>query len=136
MNDIAQDYKLKLNKIENAKKLLEDDKKLGELDKELYQKIFQINEVNKPELISFKNRYYVVAVSSIKSNQLSMSDPKIYNTIKRQFEFRNKIEQLQKLSKKIETTKFVENDMIEYAKTNQLNLKSLKIMNDKKKIYF
>ena len=136
LNDIAQDYKLKLNKIENAKKLLEDDKKSGELDKELYQKIFQINEVNKPELISFKNRYYVVAVSSIKSNQLSMSDPKIYNTIKRQFEFRNKIEQLQKLSKKIETTKFVENDMIEYAKTNQLNLKSLKIMNDKKNLFF
>ena len=65
-----------------------------------------------------------------------MSDPKIYNTIKRQFEFRNKIEQLQKLSKKIETTKFVENNMIEYAKTNQLNLKSLKIINDKKNLFF
>ncbi len=136
LKDISQDYKLKITNIDNAKNPRESNVKLKGLDKDLYQKIFQINKENKPELLSFKNKYYVIEVSSIKNKQLLMSDPKVYNMIKKQFEFKNKIEELQNLSLKIGQNKFKENDVVEYSKKNQLNLKSLSIINDTKNEVF
>ena len=79
--DIAKLNNLKLVKTEEIDKNKKN--KLGQkselINDELFKKIFKNNEINKPELMEFKNKYFIVEISSINKVAKDSNDKSVVN---------------------------------------------------------
>ena len=122
-------------KLINSRGSNQDGIKNDEIDKDLLTKIFLIKQNNSPKFINLNNNYYIAEIFENKDIALSLKDKELKNTINLQLSIRNKIEENTKLSEKINNKKFVNNDMVNLSKNNNVQIQSYKIngMNDEKK---
>ena len=67
INDIAKKYNISVKIIENTNSFRKDKsgKELKNIDKELFAKIFNSKNINKPELINLNNKYYLSEILNI-----------------------------------------------------------------------
>ena len=84
--------------------------------------MFRIKEIDRPNLLNFENKYYISEVSSKKEIQLTLSNKNLYDNIKSQLNFREKIKVIKNISNEIDSGKYNREQMKKFAtETSKLN---------------
>jgi peptidyl-prolyl cis-trans isomerase D len=128
IKEIAKENNIKLieTRVLNKKKIDENGQNFNDINKELFDKIFE-KKINEPEIINLNNKYYLAEISSIKDVIKDIKNEQVQKAIKNELKFSKKLEMNTKIVKKIAEKKFSLNEMRNYAKKNNLELKDLKI---------
>ncbi len=126
---VASENNLKLIKTENinTKKLNIEGKRSKILSDELFQKVFNMENINQPELINLENKYYVAEIDSVKKISPGVKDNKVKESITAQLKIQNIFENNTEISKKIREGLFGKTEMSEYAQKNKLDIKNIRI---------
>ena len=119
----------------NSRKTKEDGTKIKEINDDLFNKIFLIEEKNSPQFINFNNDYYVVELLDQKNITLTLKDKDLRRTIEAQLKIRFKLKENMKFAKKIEKKEFNKTRMSDFSKKNNVTIDRIKVngINDKKK---
>jgi len=129
IENIAKDNSLKLIKIDELNR--EKNSILGvksqNINDELFNKFFKIKNLNSPELINIKNKYYIVEITSQNNISRGIKDNRVRQAIISQIKLKNIVENNVKVSKKISTGSFKKPEMQKYAKDKNLKIESKKI---------
>ena len=143
-NDILDGNNLKKIATENNLKVLITDE-LDEnrknikgvesqiIDLEVFKKIFLKKNINEPELIETKNKYYIAEVAKINKISGNLNDQNVTKAITSQIKFKNKVNNNMSLAKKISSGNFKKQDFENFAKKNNIAIKSKKLKNLKDK---
>ena len=127
--DIAKLNNLKLIKTEEISK--DKKNKLGQknelINDELFKMIFKKKEINKPELIEFKNKYFIAEISSVDKIAKNPNDQSVVNAITAQIKFKSIVDNNMSIGRKISEGNFKKKDFEEYAKKNNSTIKYEKI---------
>ena len=137
-NDILDGKSFKSIAEENSLKLIETDglnfeKKniLGvesnNINDDLFKIFFKIENTNSPEVKNIKNKYYIVEISSNKKISRGIKNKNVNEAIVLQIKLKNKVENNVKVAKEISNGLFNREKMDEYAKINNLEIKSSRI---------
>ena len=126
---VAKENNLKLVKTENVnmRKLNVEGKRSKIVSDELFSKVFNMKNINEPELINLKNKYYLAEIDSVKKISPGAKDSKVKESITAQLKIQNIFENNTEISKKIREGKFDESTMVEYAQKNKLEVKNIRI---------
>ena len=128
LENIAKDNNLKLIKTDNLNK--EKNSILGiksqDINDELFNKIFKIKNLNSPELINIKNKYYIAEITSQNEISRGCKRQKSCQAIILQIKLKNIVENNVEVSKKISTGMFKKPEMEKYAKDKNLKIKNQK----------
>ena len=103
---------------------------------ELFNKIFLIKNKNKPELIKLKNKYFLVEISDVLNKERGLKSKEVLDAIYKQIIIKEKIENNTAIVKQISDGKFNKDQMVKYAKKNNLEIKSLIVKNIKENSIF
>ena len=130
-NEISDFYKLKAEIISEVKINKENSKgqKFSNIKDPLFQKMFSIKEIDRPNLLNFENKYYISEVSSKKEIQLTLSNKNLYDNIKSQLNFREKIKVIKNISNEIDSGKYNREQMKKFAIENSVIIRNLSIKN-------
>ena len=112
----------------NKKKIDKNGIVIENIENELFKKIFSIQEINIPQIIIFKNKYYLAEITSTIKKERSIKDKEVLKIIKAQINLKDKIINNTDIAKKINDGKFGEKEMVLFAKKNNLEVKNIKIM--------
>ena len=129
IEDIVADNNLKSIKTEE----INSDKKniLGiksqVISDELFDKFFKIKNLNSPELINIKNKYYIAEIVSEKKLDRGIKDLRVRDAIIAQIKLKNIVENNIDISKKISIGSFKKQDMEKFAKDKNLKIENKKI---------
>ena len=99
------------------------------IDDDLFNEFFKIKNLNSPELINFKNKYYIAQISSQNKIAGKINDRPVNDAIIKQIKIKNIIENNIKISKEISKGDFKESNMGEYAKKNNIDVKKTQLKN-------
>ena len=129
IENIAKDNNLKLIKTDELNR--EKNSILGvksqNINDELFNKFFKIKNLNSPELINIKNKYYIAEITSQNDISRGIKDNRVRQAIISQIKLKNIVENNIKVSKKISTGSFKKPEMKKYAKDKNLKIESKKI---------
>ncbi len=117
-------------------KLFKDKKKADLPSDEFFKKIFSIKEINMPEIIKDKNKYFLVEIKLIQKDNRSIEDPDVLEAINLQLNFETKIKGNTSLIEEISKGKFDKLKLSNFAKENNLLIKDYKISNLKQNDIF
>ncbi len=131
LNEISDFYKLEAETISEVKINKENLKgqKFSNIKDPLFQKMFRIKEINQPNLLNFENKFYISEISSKKESQLTLSNKNLFDNIKNQLNFREKIKVLKDISNKIENGNYNKEQMKKFAAENSVIIKNINIKN-------
>lgn len=139
MKDFVTEFNLSLIKVEEANRLKKnkEGKDLKNINNDLFKEIFNLESLNKPELINIDNKYYLSEVSSIKKISRSLEDKQIKEAIVSQLRVKHIIETNSKIVKKMsegifnneQFKKFSKDNKIEIIKTTIKDIKNETIFN-------
>jgi len=111
----------------NARKVKQDGTILKEIDNSFIEKVFSIKNINSPEFINLKNKYFIAVLTDKKNLILTLNDKDLKKTINLQLKFAFKIKENKKLIDEIKNNKFNKNQMIKFAKENNVSISKIKI---------
>ena len=133
INEIVKQYSLVLKKLPelNINQTDQSGNRFDKIDKELFAKIFNIKEVKAPEVINFKNEYFLVEVSKTNKVKQSINNKNVSKMIISQLKLKNKFKNNSKISREIISGQFNFVSMQNYAKKNSVEIKQ-EIINDLK----
>ena len=117
----------KENNLNIKKRNKKDYKKNNFIEDKLFTKFFEIKNIKAPEVIEYKNKYYVAQVSSINKITRDITDEKVKEAIISQIKLKNIVENNIKISKEISAGSFNESKMREYAKDKKINIENIQI---------
>ena len=120
----------------NAKKEDETKNKIEKLPDNLFKKIFNIKNIQSPEVISVDGKYYLAEIYNEEKRNRPMSDPEVLEALNAQLSFQNKIENNASLVKDISLGAFNNDNFKKFANDNGLSLKDYKISNLKQNDVF
>ena len=125
INDFVKEYNLSKKVIENINRLKKDKtgKELTDIDKALFEKIFNLKDVNKPELINLNNKFYLGEVLNIENVARSLEDKEIKEAIISQLKFKHIIESNTKIIKKMSEGNFDKEKFQKFSNDNKLAIK-------------
>ncbi len=131
MKDFVEEYNLSLEVLESVNILKRDKKgkELVSINKELFNKIYNIKEINKPELININNKYYLSEILTIEKISKGLKDEKIKEAIISQLRLKNTIESNTKIVKEMSEGKFNQDQFFKFSKENNLEIKKTTIKN-------
>ena len=120
----------------NANK--EDDKKnkLTNISDELFKKIYGIKNIETPEIINLKGKYFLAEIKDIERENKSMNEPEVIEALNAQISFKDKIERNTSLAKDISLGAFENDNFEKFANDNNLIIKDYKISNLKQNEIF
>lgn len=135
IQEFAKDFNLSISttgEINRLKKNASGDALLN-IDNDLFVKAFGNKNINDPELINIKNKYYISEVVSLNKIFRTLNDKKVKDAIVAQIKFKKIIDNNNKIIKNISEGKFKKVEMENYAKTNALSIETtvLKSIKDK-----
>ena len=138
INLVSKTLNLTLKKTDllNNKKKNVDGIKNEIVKDDLFNKIFLIKNKNKPELIKLKNKYFLVEVSDTLNKERGLKNKEVLDAIYKQISIKEKIENNTTIVKQISDGKFNKDQMVKYAKKNNLEIKSLVVKNIKENSIF
>ena len=127
-DQISKDYNLDINKINNVNIKKEDEKKnkVINLSDNFFNKIYKLNEIQKPEIINIEEKYYLVEILSVEKTR-SFDDFDVQEALKAQLNFRSKIENNSSINKDISMGAFGKQKFEEFASDKGLEIKNYKI---------
>ena len=125
---------IKKIKMVNSRKIDENGKTIDEINTNLFQKIFSINEPNTVQFINFDKKYYIVEITDEKNIILTLKDKDLKRTIESQLKIGFKIKQNKEFIDKINNKKFDKKEMLKLSQENSVPLNKIKIngINDSK----
>jgi peptidyl-prolyl cis-trans isomerase D len=131
MNDFIKEYNLSLKIIESVNVLKKDKKgnDLANIDKELFNKIYNIKDINRLELINLNNKYYLSEVLNIEKISRGLEDKKIKEAIVSQLRLKHTIENNAQIVKKMSEGKFNRDEFRKFSKDNNLKIEKTTINN-------
>ena len=138
INNFAKDLNLLLTKTEEVNKSKKN--KAGnivlKIDEELFLKFFNNKELNVPELINIKNKYYISQITSLNKISRSLDNKEVKKAIISQIEIQNIVKNNSEIIKEISEGKFNKDKMKNYANDKDLEIKKTVIKNIKDNSFF
>ncbi len=138
INDFAKDLNLLLTKTEevNKSKKNKAGKIVLKIDEELFAKFFNNKELNIPELINIKNKYYISQITSLNKISRTLDNKEVKKAINSQIEIQNIVKNNSEIIKEISEGKFNKDKMKNYANDKDLEIKKTVIKNIKDNSFF
>ncbi len=97
------------------------------IDDEVFKKIFSKKNINEPELIETKNKYYIAEITKINKISGNMNDDNVLKAITSQIKFKNKVNNNMSIAKKISSGTFKEQEFKDFAKKNNITIQTKKL---------
>ncbi len=128
-DEITYENKNNIKNIEmvNIRKTKVDGSIVQDLNDDLFNKIFTINEINTPQFINLKNNFYIIEIVNQKNINLSLKDKNLKETIKAQINIMYKITENKKIIDGINDKRFTKKEMKNLAMVNNLELMNANI---------
>ena len=138
MDNFIKEYNLQVEVIKTANRLKKDKEgnDLTDINKDLFIKIFNIKNINKPELINFNNKYYLSEVLSVEKVSKSLNDMQIREAIVSQLKIKYVIENNTKIVKEMAEGVFNKEQFKKFSTDNKLEIKKTTIKNIKDETFF
>ena len=138
MNNFIKEYNLSAKVTEKVNRLKKNSegKTIANVDKELFEKIFNLKSINKPELINLNNEYYLSEILSIEKISRGLENKEIKDAIVSQLKFKNIIENNTKIIKEMSEGIFNKERFQKFSKENKLEIKKAVIKNIKDETNF
>jgi len=111
----------------NANKEDENKNKIKNISDKLFKKIFNIKNVNSPEVINIDGKYYLAEIKNQVKKNRPMTDPEVLEALNAQLSFKMKIESNTSLAKDISLGSFEGDNFKKFADENGLIIKDYKI---------
>tara|TARA_B100000945_G_C20407069_1_gene610610 strand:- start:338 stop:1795 length:1458 start_codon:yes stop_codon:yes gene_type:complete len=129
-NSLTINFKDKVKKINlvNMRKNQKNGNSVKNLDDNIFNEIYSIDELNTPQFIELNNKFYIAEIFEKKNLTLDISNKSLRETIISQLIIRFKIDENIKISKQIDENKFNKSDMINLSNNNNVPINNLKIM--------
>ncbi len=118
---------IKTIKMVNSRRTKSDGSLIQNLDKNLFQNIFLIKNINLPELINVNNKYFIAEIIEEKNMNLSLKDKDLRKTINLQLKISHKVMENKKIIEKIDNGTFNKNSFIEFSKKNNLVINNISL---------
>ena len=123
-------------KMINSKKEDENKNKINNLSDNLFNKIYNLNKINSPEIINVDSKYYLAEISKINKKFRTFNDPEVQEALNAQLNFKIKIENNSSILKDISMGALDKEKFLKFASDNGLEVKDLKINNLKENKIF
>jgi peptidyl-prolyl cis-trans isomerase D len=133
LNTIIKKYNLPTIIIEKVNSQRKDKagKELKNIDKKLFDKIYTIKDVNKPELINLDNKFFLAEVLNIEKVSRTLDDKIIKEAVISQLRLKNIIENNNKIIKEMTNGAFNRDQFQKFSKDNKIEIKKTTIENIK-----
>ncbi len=137
-DEITQNDNLKVVLIKNVNAKKEDGNKnkISNLSDDLFNKFFNLNIPNSPEIINMNNKYYIAEISSVDKKNKLYGDRDVQEALNAQLNFKNKIENNASIIKDISMGGFDIKKLKEFSSNNELEIKNYEINNLKQNEIF
>ena len=126
---------IELNEI-NSKKEDKTKNKVKNLSDNLFKKIYNLNNIKSPEVISVDGKYYLAEIKEEKKKNKSMNDPEVLEALNAQLSFKKKVENNTSLAKDISLGALDNEKFQKFADDNGLIVKDYKVLNLKQNEVF
>ena len=138
INDFASELNLVLNNTQelNSSKKNQKGEVVLKIDEELFLKIFNNRELNVPELINVKNKYYLSQILSLNKISRTLENDDVKKAITAQLNIQNIVKNNSEIIKNISEGKFNIDNFNDYAKNKNLEIKKTTIKNIKDNTIF
>ena len=129
MEKFVKEYNLSLKNIEKINRLKKNKagKEVSNINKELFQKIFNSKNINEPELINLNNKYYLSEVQNVEKISRTLKDKEIKEAIVSQLRLKHTIESNTKIVKKMSERKFNKEQFQKLSRDKKLEIKNITI---------
>ena len=119
----------------NSRRTKEDGTVIKDINKELFEKIFLIQEIKSPQFINLDNKYYIAEITEEKNITLNLNDQDLKKTLEAQLKIQFKIKENKKFIDKINNQKFNKKEMLKLSVENNIpiNKKRIEGIKDNKK---
>ena len=125
----AYNNKIKNISFINSERVMENGVTFNDIDKETFEEIFKINEINSVKFINKKNNFYLVEITESKQELLNLKSKGLKDKITNQIKLINQIEKISNLINDIEEKKFSYKDLEKLALENNETVKSVVLKN-------
>ena len=138
MKNFIQEFNLTITNLEEANRLKKnkDGKDLENINNELFLKIFNSKDLNKPGLINISNKYFLAEIISVKKVSRDLKDKQIKDAIVSQLKIKHIIENNSKIVKNMSEGKFNNEQFKKFGKDNKLEIKKITIKDIKNETVF
>jgi len=133
MTDFLDIFNLTLITIEETNRLKKNKKgkDILKTDKELFKKMFNLTNVDKPELININNKYYIGVIDKVEQINRTLDDIEIKESIISQLKIKHIIESNTDIVKKMSEGKFKKEQFDKFGKDNKIDTNKI-ILKDTK----
>ena len=133
LNAIIKKYNLPTKIIEkvNSQRKDKTGKEFKNIDKKIFDKIYAIKDINKPELINLDNKYFLAEVLNIEKVSRTLDDKIIKEAVVSQLRLKNIIENNNKIIKEMTNGTFNRDQFQKFSKDNKIEIKKTTIKNIK-----
>ena len=136
LKNIKDDYKLSIKNTELINKEMKNVEgvKSLTLKRKIFDNFFNLKKLNSSEFLSINENFYLVELIKMKKILKKIDDQSVTKALSAQIKAERKIVGNTDIVKKINSKKFNENEMINFAKKNNLMVNSIKLngINDNK----
>ena len=138
INKFVEEFNLSIISIDetNILKKNKEGKDIIKIDNDLFVKIFNYKNINKPKLINLKNKYYLSEVASVEKITRSLKDKEIKKAIVKQLKLKRIIENNSSLAREISEKKFNKKEFEKFGKKNNIQIKKITLKNIKDETIF
>ena len=138
MLDFVNEFNLSLITIDETNRLKKNKtgKDIIKVDDNLFLKIFNSKNINKPELTNINNKYYLSEVVSVNKITRTLEDKKIKEAIISQLKIKNVVESNAKIAKKMSEGKFNKEEFEKFGKDNNIEIKKTTLKDVKNETIF
>ena len=138
MLDFVNEFNLSLITIDETNRLKKNKtgKDIIKVDDNLFLKIFNSKNINKPELTNINNKYYLSEVVSVNKITKTLEDKEIKEAIISQLKIKNVVESNTKIAKEISQGKFNKEEFEKFGKDNNIEIKKTTLKDVKNETIF
>ncbi len=131
ISKIAEENSLKIIKTKeiNFEKTDLAGNKINIIQDELFKKIFDKQNINEPELINLKDKYFLAEISTLNNKKRGIEDILVKEAIESKLKIQNILETNTNITKEISKKNYNLNSMIDFANKNNIKIKDHKIDN-------
>ena len=138
MSNFIKEYNLPIKTSEKVNRQMKN--KLGKVtlnvDKKLFDVIFNLKNLNQPELIKIDNKFYLGEILNVESVARNLEDKELKNAIISQLKLKQIIENNTKIVKEMSEGIFNIDKFKKYSKDNSLEIKEVTIKSIKDETVF
>jgi len=138
MINLVKEFNLSLKVINASNRLKKNKtgKDITKIDDSLFAKIFNMQALNKPEIIIINNKYFLGEVLSVEKITRTLEDKKIREAIILQLKTKHVIESNKKIVKNMSEGVFNEEEFQKFSNDNNLEIKETTLKNIKDEKFF